>query len=220
MRGAGWVFGSVSALPIVFGVPNVLRTFTEITQSTQAVTAISFLLFFMLLYAVIIAPLARIKIFKGDHGVTKPGKIAAVAIALLATVGIFYGYGGKAPAALFNILAPFGVFGGLVLALVIFLLIFMGFRESGTGSAFPIALTTAALAMILAGALLSEPNISAIGWIIAGIAVIVFLIMMVISAMRGSATSSQAAGSPPAPSAPVQSPVPRQSIPGRRSTVP
>lgn len=163
------------AAQIPGSVQRVFRNFFSYLQNKFVVFFLTFLLFFMLLYAIYAALAQRLRVFGGEQGLSRQGKILSVALAMLTTLSIFYFTRGKSmDQILKDVLEPFGVLGGLVIALVIFLLIYNGFREDmGRGFAATLALLLAGLTLVVVGAALTHPNIMSWGWIIAAIAILI-----------------------------------------------
>ena len=192
------------ALPLVsaqeFDLPNLVKDIFGdkglwgLIQSPQVVFGITFILLFMLFYAIFAAALRMVTIFKDGDNLSKNGKIVALAFSGLTNFSIFFFKGNKGmEEILVDVLGSFGIFGGLVLGLVVFLIIFMGFRDMDIGGRSLVGLVAAGLAMILVGALLTMPNVMGIGWLMA----LIPGIFMLISAWGGG--QQQQAITPPGP---------------------
>lgn len=123
------------------------------------------LLFFCLLYGIMAAALGRVNIFKGGKGgLNKRGKIVAVSMALLSLLAIFVGSDPRT--VVIRILSPFGAFGGLLIAIVMFLVVYKGFENESGEKSWKFGLAAAGFGMVTAGMLMSYPNIMWWGWLI------------------------------------------------------
>lgn len=192
-RSMAWMTVLLVALPAVLaqvpaGVTRVFRSFWSYLQNEFVVFGFTYLLFFMLFYSIYAALAARIRIFQSEgHGISRQGKIFSVALSMLTCFAVFYftrAMGIKQ--VLTDVLEPFGIFGGLVVALVIFLLIYRGFRDDiGTGFAGILGLLLAGLVLVVVGAALNYPNIMGWGYAIATIAILCILIGALVGHFRG-----------------------------------
>lgn len=160
---------------------NVInQTFGQLNSflnNTYIVYGLTFILLFVLFYAIFAAAMTKVKIFAGEHGLSKEGKIVGVALAALTNLSIFYFTVPPGPQeVLKQILPAFGIFGGAALGLVIFAIVYFGFGEASGDRNWRMGLAAAGVGMVLAGMITSSPNISAWGWLLALIAGIFVLI--------------------------------------------
>jgi len=101
-------------------------------------------------------------------------------MALLSSMGIFgliFLGGGAANVkeVLTNILGPFSTLAGILLAFLIFGMIWFGFKDSDKDSGWNRALWCSGLVMIFIGSLLSRPALFSLGWLITLIFLMIFL---------------------------------------------
>jgi len=181
---------NVYALDVGDSFANIWEYFWGWMQNAYIVYGFTFILFMILLYAACAAALSKVKVFQGDgpDGLSKSGKVVALSIGALCTLGIFFfteRYGGPEEI-LENVLAPFGIFGGLILALVVFSTVYFGFQSNDGSKSWKIGLGAAAVAMIVAGMVTSSPNIMSIGWTM-GLIVAIFAL---IGGLRSGGESS------------------------------
>lgn len=150
-------------------VQRALNNVFRLLQNTYVVYFISFVFFFILFYAIYAAAASRVRVFQGEGGVNRRGKIFSVALSALTVLGIFFLTRGRnMRQVLEDTLGWFGAFAGLLLALISFLMVWRGFREDlGNGRAMSIALFIAGLALIAAGYMFTTPSMMAWGYLIA-----------------------------------------------------
>ena len=152
---------SVHALNSPVKMPNFLSNlgtgFWELTQNEYAVYFFSFVFFFILLYAIFVSALGKLKLFDGAD---KQKKMVAVSLSMLSCLSIFYltrEHGIKAFLA--RILGPFGIFAGIALALIVFMMFYYGIGGKDGPKDWKTALLAAGIAMILLGIILNNPDI-------------------------------------------------------------
>lgn len=149
------------------------------------VYTLTFILYFILLYAIYSSAAKYLKIFEDPNkpsGLNKSGKIFSVAASLITTLSLFY-FGNRSITKLLqNLLDPFGIFGGLLIACVVFMIVYFGFRTADPNdNSWKIAMCLAGLGMVLAGKIASKPNISTWGWFIALIGLLIYLLSLLFS---------------------------------------
>jgi hypothetical protein len=96
-----------------------------------------------------------------------------------------------------RILEPFGIFGGLMLGLVVFMITYFGLRQDFPNRAWQIGLAAAGMGMVFFGFLLNRDDVTGIGWLLALIAAIIAFVGVI----RG-------APSPPGEARPTRPPTP------------
>ena len=200
------ILPSVYALDVTESFANGWEFFWGWMQNEYIVYGFTFILFLILMYAISAAALSKVKVFQGDgaDGLSRPGKMVAFAIGALSTFGVFaftQRYGGPAEV-LENVLAPFGIFAGLLLALVIFSVVYFGFQSNDGSRSWKLGLGAAAVAMIVAGMVTSSPNIMSIGWtfgLIVGIIALIGAFAKGAGGSSGSGGTSETPGTPGTP---------------------
>ena len=153
------------------------RSIWDMLRSEYAVYGITFILFFMLFTALYQALLRRISVFQSGEGVSRQGKVVAVALSFLSNLGIFYFTKGQpVRQTLEDTLGPFSIFAGAALGILTFAIIYFGFRGEDGSRNWRLAMASAGLAMIAAGAWTSNPNLTAWGWVLAFIFSLLYVI--------------------------------------------
>src|SRR3989344_4391339 len=153
------------------------RSIWYMLRSDYAVYGITFILFFMLFTALYQALLRRISVFQSGEGVSRQGKVVAVALSFLSNLGIFYFTKGQPiRQTLEDALGPFSIFAGASLGILTFAIIYFGMRGEDGSRNWRLAMASAGLAMIAAGAWTSSPNMMAWGWVLALIFGIIYAI--------------------------------------------
>ena len=143
---------NVHALRILNELSRFFFYLQRVLRDLYIIYGITFLLMFALQTAIVIAAMRKVDVFKkGKKEVNKQGKIVAVCMALLSNFAIFYWAAKyKSMVMILNqVLTPFGVFGGFMIAAVMFMIIYMGFKDDNKEKAWKAALVAAGLTMIL-----------------------------------------------------------------------
>lgn len=164
----------------------------QLLSSELAVFVMLFIFFFILMYAVFNAALKRTPIFKEGT----QSKIAAVALAAIVDIaffGISQRYGGP-QALLTRFLNAFELFGGLILAITMFMIIYFGFRPEKGGTKWKLALGGAGMALLLVGSMICNPNWTANGMLILFFALIAWLFGTITDGMGNKSKSSKTGG--------------------------
>lgn len=190
---------------------------TDSREGRNFVYLATFILFLLMLYAIYAAALRRISLFQSGEGLSKNGKIVAWCFAGLSVLAIFWQVRNKDIVRLLvDLLSPFGVLAGIVVALVVFLLVWQGFREEAGGRAWEVALVAAGLAMIVMGMILAYSTIWWLGWL----AVLIGLLLGGLSlwGSRAAEGAGDGAGHMPAPPPPAPRPSPPPAIGPERRT--
>lgn len=192
---------TILSLPIVFAqshyLPNFITNLGGILwgwmSNAYSVYFFTFIFFFILLYGIYSAALRKVKIFQEGESVNRQGKLVGISLSLLSCLSIFFFTRGKGiEAILEDVLAPFGIFAGFGIAMLVFGIVYFGFRGEDGSRSWKIALAAAGLGMIVAGMITTAPNIMWWGWLLAFIAGVGALI----GAFSGGSTHREPGHSP------------------------
>ena len=152
---------------------RAFRLIFDFFQRTEIVYGVTVILTFVLFYAIYVSAVARVKIFGEEGKANKQGKILAFVLAAMTTMSIFYfGRQYGMTVMLSRILEPFGIFGGLMLGLIVFMIAYFGLRQDFPDRAWQIGLAAAGMGMVFFGFLLNRDDVTGIGWLLALIAAI------------------------------------------------
>lgn len=158
------------------GLENVFKIFFKLIMNVYIQYGLCFILFFILLYGAFSAGLKRAKAFGGDDGLSKEGKMICVALAMISDLGIFtliLKKGGP-KATLVPIFDSIGSFGVLALGVILFLIMYYGFRnENDKKPCWAILLT--GLTMMFIGSLVQNNDLTGLGSVLFVIGVICLL---------------------------------------------
>lgn len=112
-------------------------------------SGLTFTLFLVTIYAILLAAAKRVKIFQGDENtVNKSGKIVAFTISAMSTVGLFFTMGRSFYETAALVLQTVNVFGMVLFGLVIGLITYFGFKQND--DRYPCAaVASAGLAIII-----------------------------------------------------------------------
>ncbi len=180
----------VNALSLSGFAPTFNRI-REILLDVYALHFIVFLLLFVLLYAIVYSGLKRVK----SVGDGKEAKLIALTISAMGTFGIFFTTRNLGVASfLETLLGPFAVFAGLLVALVLFFIVYNAFKDKDKSKAWQIGLIVAGLLLVLFGGMLNirgDNVLFGIGWLLAAIG----LIFLLFSAFKGSGSGSSSSSS-------------------------
>ncbi len=169
---------TVSAQGVGGILNNIGNTVYKLMQNQNFVYFLTFVFYFLILWAIWSAAARAVKIFQrgdgGIEGLNKSGRMLALSGAMLSTLGIFWATKGKTQL-LTNLLDPFGIFGGLLLGVVVFMITYFGFGTQSKDKSWKRAMVVAGFAMVFAGTVSSHPNIMWWGWLIALIGLLFFL---------------------------------------------
>ncbi|MBT3406920.1 hypothetical protein HN419_07230 [Candidatus Woesearchaeota archaeon] len=172
---------NVHALRILNELSRFFFYLQRVLRDLYIIYGITFLLMFALQTAIVIAAMRKVDVFKkGKKEVNKQGKIVAVCMALLSNFAIFYWAAKyKSMVMILNqVLTPFGVFGGFMIAAVMFMIIYMGFKDDNKEKAWKAALVAAGLTMMAFAFWFSYPNVMAYGFLIMAVGLVFFLLSM------------------------------------------
>jgi hypothetical protein len=186
----------VSAAPDMDNFINIFKTAGEflqkLFQNEYAVFGIAVVAFTILLYNLFVPLIGKIPVFSGDGGgASKYGRIIAFCLSLLSTSGIFgvmYVTGGiTSPREIINnFLGPYATFAGIAVALLIFGIIYFGFKDLDPSDAWKRGLWGTGAFLIAVGTLLARPFFFQIGWLI----VLIMLLFMLFRSGKSSLPES------------------------------
>ena len=202
MKPERWMKGVVYSIvfsmlvPSVFAQPGIdnfvgvfgyVGQFLELLfQNEYAVFAIMVVAMTAMLYNIFVPLLAKIPVFKGGEAggvANKYGKVVALCLSLLCSLGIFgllYLNGGvdNVRDIVDNVLGPYSTLAGIVIALLIFSLVYFGFKDMSDSDRWKRGMWATGLSLVAVGGLMAKPFLHMLGW------VIVF-IMLLVTMFRG-----------------------------------
>ncbi|MFH1505533.1 MAG: hypothetical protein ABIE94_00915 [archaeon] len=183
------VVGLFFSLPSVFAAENpwmnwdlvdiferLFRGLFNVFQNDYIMYGILVIMMFMLLYAVFRATLSRLKAFSGQD---RQVKIMAFSMSAICCMGFFW-YAvakGGVKEVLTRFLTTFGLFGGIVVGAVVFMVVYFGLGDSDN-KRWNWAMMAAGLGMLLVGSLISWPSIFGLGWALVLIGALFMLFRM------------------------------------------
>ena len=187
----------VYAQPDIDNFVNVFSTIGEFLEalfnSEYAVFGITVISLTVLFYNVFVPLIAKIPVFKGEGNNTanKYVRVVAFCLALLCSLGIFgliYLNGGASNVReiVDNTLGPFATFAGIALGLLMFGLVYFGFKDLDPSERWKRSMWACGLALVFAGGIIAKPFLHLLGW------AIVFI--MLIAAWPGKGGGSGGAG--------------------------
>lgn len=163
------VFGVTSASAAT-GVSMLAGPFGQLFQmlrNQNIVYGLTFIFYFMLFYGIYAAALKFVPVFKNGDSLGHQGKVVAIALSGLTLLALFVLSKGSITQLLEQLLSPFGVFGGLLLAALFAGITYFGIRGGDPNSAtFAWVATASAIGMILAGMILLKDNLMSWGFLI------------------------------------------------------
>jgi hypothetical protein len=173
-------------VPVNFNMDQVWNAFfnvfakiaTALTGGNVNVTyGITAVIFFILIFAIVLQIIRAIKLFGQESN--KLQNTIAFALAALSTIAVFWYTKGDLVTILRNILAPFGIWVGLIVGGVMGLITYRGIQESGVfpqGSNQMIVFGIASSVGLMFASMLFFPNVM---WI--GILILIVSIILAIS---------------------------------------
>ena len=159
----------VLLVPVVFGaisftdsIVSVGTTLHRLLSDTYVVYAATFILFFIFLYSIFAAGLSRVPVFRQDNGINRQGKMVAVSLGLISSIGTFYFMRGMEES-IKRVAGSMGFFAGIAFAGTIFGITYFNMKttEPGTMQGGP-AFFAAAMALIVYG--MFADNQTATSW--------------------------------------------------------
>jgi len=135
----------------------------------------TFVLFTVLIYAIILAVIGKIPGLGAEKKANRSGKVVALTISLISTISMFkLGYGKTAEGVVSNILNVYGIFAGAMMALLFFAIIYFGLGDKEEGR-WHLAVIGAGFSMAVAGFFISQPMIHALGWLVGIVGLILYI---------------------------------------------
>ena len=153
----GFLLVAPLSIPFVYAYSNIPQFFDtgfrgifNTLGRDSVMNGLTVFFFFLLVYTAIIAAAKRVKIFNDSEKLNKSGKIFAFAISSLSTIGLFFlgRYGGFREM-VHSVLTVAQVWGMVVFGIMVFLLVYYGFRQEDEKPHTCIALMALGLALIL-----------------------------------------------------------------------
>lgn len=197
----GIAFSICSSVVFAQGVDNFVNAFgffgeflDAFFQSELAVFGVTVIAFAFMFYNMFVPLIAKIPVFKGDDKnlANKYGRIVALCLGLLSSLGIFglmYMQGlGSVREVLHHTLGTFSTFAGIIMALLVFGIVYFGFGSLSDEDRWKKAMWATGLALLAIGALMARPALHALGWLI------VFIMLLVWFARGGLPGTSGGVG--------------------------
>jgi hypothetical protein len=180
---------SLKVYAVPLGLNNFSRAFESagrflaaVLNNTYAVFGITVVIFTMMFYNIFTPLMSKIPVFKGDNNeiTNKYGRLVSLCFAMLSSLGIFgliFIGGGAANVQdlLTRTLGPFATLAGILVAFVVFGIIYFGLKDADVGSKWKRALWGAGLALLFIGFLLNRNSLFGLGWLIVFILLFMFL---------------------------------------------
>ena len=181
------VFSLFISLPLVFAAENPFSNFAladvfvrlfqglyGFFQNDYIVYGVMTILIFMLLYAIIKAALSKVKVFDGQE---KQAKIVALSLSAISSLGLFWyaAANGGIKEILTQYLTVFGIFGGIVIGAVVFMIIYFGLGH-GDNKSWKWAMMATGIAFLFIGSIIAWPSAFGLGWALLLIGLIFMLI--------------------------------------------
>jgi hypothetical protein len=173
---------SSAAFTFNFGssIGGLGQSIYTVLNNDYTVYAASFILFFILLYAIFAAALARVKVFQGEGAISRNGKMVAVALSLLSSMGVFV-YMRGIHTAIERVNGTLGWFGAVALAGLVFAITYFNIKTNEEGTvARGAAFFATALALLLYGMFTDSKGAADLGALI----LLITAIWAAISAFR------------------------------------
>jgi len=130
---------------------------------------------FFLLFALILAIIGRVPGLGENNKTNRYGKVVAFTIALLSCIGIYMLNEGRDMLAVINeVLTVYTIFAGAVIAILLFGIIYFGFRHAEKGR-WQLAMVGIGLLMAIAGYFITSPSVESIGWLLGILGLILYI---------------------------------------------
>ncbi|MBN2422595.1 hypothetical protein JXB41_05180 [Candidatus Woesearchaeota archaeon] len=159
------------------------RTLYDFTRNNYIRFTVSFLFYFMMLYGLFGVGLSNLPAFAEKKKLNKYGKLVCLGLAGLSVLGIFALGGHESISSIVaRTLGPFAVFSAISIAVAAFSLVYFSFREvDKENKAWRYGLLFMGLSLVWFGYLVTEPHVTSIGWFVAFIGLLVFMIAEILS---------------------------------------
>lgn len=174
-------------------------TLNTAIHNPNIVFGLTLIFFFSLLYGLYASALKFLPVFKSSegNGIGRQGKVVALSLSGLSTLGVFYFTKGSPEKILQSVLDPFGIFAGLVLAALFAGIMYFGIRGNDPNSkSLAWAAVAAGFGMVIAGLITTADNIMTYGFLIMLIAMI-FALFSSVAGGNNSGTGGGTGGTGP-----------------------
>ncbi len=138
----------------------------NIFQNEYILYAVSFVLVFALVFGLISTLTKRLAIFSHEQELSRPGVMFAFSFSALATLSLFYFTKEWSIAEILDyVFTPFGYLGASILPLLVFFLVYSGFKSQleNKHRATPLAMIAAGIASMFGGSIITSPTLSSFG---------------------------------------------------------
>jgi len=161
------------ALALPASINRGLEMFISITRNATILYSMFFILFFITFYGIYSGALGKLKIFGGDDGLNKSGKLVAVGFTGLTTFGMFWA-GRKYSVEEFvtKLPEPFIVAGAAGLALLIFAVFYFGLRDQLGDRWWRYCIACIGFSLVVFGAYVNRDWIVFWGWFIVALSLL------------------------------------------------
>jgi hypothetical protein len=159
----------------VNGFANIGKLIFYVISNLNALYFATFLFLLFLLYAIFLALISLVPGFGSEKKANKYGKVVAFTIALISCLSIYYfGKNNDMQAVVERVLPIYGIFGGAVLAIFFFGIIYFGFGNKEEGR-WQLALAGSGLLLAISGYFITQPSVQALGWLAGAIGLILYI---------------------------------------------
>jgi len=160
-------------------VRDGFETVIEVTREPAIMYTIYFVLFIMVFYGLYSAALAKVKIFGGDDGLNKSGKMVCIGFTLLTVFGMFWYLRNTAIDDMLTTLpAPFIALGAVMLPLIIFVACYKAQARLGTRWKL-VWILLSGIALVAFGNLVESEEVTSVGTLITFIGLIMLFVTLV-----------------------------------------
>ncbi len=165
-------------IPLVFAGPtdaiaNVFQLFFSWMQITAVMFGITFMFLMVMFYGIFAAGLTRVTVFQEGSNISRPGKMVALSLSVLSTVGILFILGNSPGESMRHVLNAMGWFAAVAFSLLIFGISYLNFKQDK--KTWPLVFLTTGLGMVVFGLLVDTASWFSFGWTFIIIGVIWFL---------------------------------------------
>ncbi|MBD3203411.1 hypothetical protein GF327_03895 [Candidatus Woesearchaeota archaeon] len=137
-------------------ISDTFKLLFQLLTNDYVVYGITVILYFILFYGIFAATAGRLKIFGSGGKLNKSGKLVCIALCGLSVIAIFYYSNGNVRGTLEQTLQPFGAFGGVILALVLWGTVFFGMRGLDSSKKWRYSLAIAGFGLWIVGAIMGK----------------------------------------------------------------
>lgn len=166
-------------MPDITNFVNAFENFGRfLFNSIQDVSSVYFATFIFLtflIYAIVLAIIGRVPGLGDTNKANRYGKVVAFVIAIISTISIYYlGKGNDMESVIRRVLPMYGIFGGAIIAILFFGIIYFGFSKKEEGR-WQLALLGSGFLMAVVGYFITSPQTQSIGWVIGVIGLILYI---------------------------------------------